>query len=119
MGGRWRYSCCFLGCCFQELFNIARSILTQLPSSFFSIQFVSVYVVHPYNSMDTTAAWKKLRFISSDRSDFHMNDNLSIADHAFTSRVLGVQLRVCKSDDQPLVFLLLDFSSALSSYSPN
>ena len=27
MGGRWPYSWCFVGCCFQDLFNIARSIL--------------------------------------------------------------------------------------------
>ena len=27
MGGRWPYSCCFVGCCLQDLFNIARSIL--------------------------------------------------------------------------------------------
>ena len=27
MGGRWLYSCCFVGCCLQDLFNIARSIL--------------------------------------------------------------------------------------------
>ena len=27
MGGRWPYSCCFTGCCFQDLFNIAHSIL--------------------------------------------------------------------------------------------
>ena len=26
-GGRWLYSCCFVGCCLQDLFNIARSIL--------------------------------------------------------------------------------------------
>ena len=26
-GGRWTYSCCFVGCCLQDLFNIARSIL--------------------------------------------------------------------------------------------
>ena len=24
MGGRWPYSCCFVGCCLQDLFNIAR-----------------------------------------------------------------------------------------------
>ena len=34
-----------------------------LPSSFFSSRLVSVHVVHPYSSIDTTAAWKKLRFI--------------------------------------------------------
>ena len=49
---------------------------------------VSVQVVHPYSSIDTTAAWKKLRFILSVRSDFHMIDSLSIAVHAFVSRVL-------------------------------
>ena len=27
MGGRWLYSCCFVGCCLQDLFNITRSIL--------------------------------------------------------------------------------------------
>ena len=30
MGGEWPYSCCFVGCCFQDLFNIAHSILVQL-----------------------------------------------------------------------------------------
>ena len=24
--GRWPHSCCFVGCCFQDLFNTARSI---------------------------------------------------------------------------------------------
>ena len=52
------------------------------------IRLVSIQVVHPYNSMDTTAAWKKLHFIFSDKSDFHMIDTLSIAVYAFTSRVL-------------------------------
>ena len=27
MGGRWPYSWCFVGCCCQDLFNIARNIL--------------------------------------------------------------------------------------------
>ena len=27
MGVRWPYSCCFVGCCLKDLFNIARSIL--------------------------------------------------------------------------------------------
>ena len=48
---------------------------------------MSVQEVHPYSSIDTTAAWKKLRFILSVRSDFHMIDSLSIAVHAFVSRV--------------------------------
>ena len=87
MDGRWPNSCCFAGFCLQELFNIACSILVQLPSSFYSIRLVSVNVVHPYSSIDTTAAWKKLRFILSVRSDFHMTDSLSIAVYAFASHV--------------------------------
>ena len=39
MGGRWQYSCCFVGWCFHNFLNID--------------------VVHPYSSMDTTAVWKK------------------------------------------------------------
>ena len=55
----------------------------QLLLSFFSVHLVSVYVVYPYCTIDTTAAWKILRFILSDNSDFHMTDSLSIAVHAF------------------------------------
>ena len=44
-------------------------------------------VVHPYSSIDMTAAWKKLHFILSVRSDFHMIDSLSIAVHDFVSCV--------------------------------
>ena len=45
--------------------------------------------MHPYSSIDTTAAWKKLSFILSIRSDFHVNDSLSIAVHAFISRIMS------------------------------
>ena len=61
MGARWPYSWCLVGCCLQDLFNIAHKILVKLPSSFFSNRLVSVRVVHPYSSIDTTAAWKKLQ----------------------------------------------------------
>ena len=60
MGSRRLYSCCFKGCCLQDLFDIACSILVPLPSSFFSIHLVSIRVVHPYGSMDPTTTWKKL-----------------------------------------------------------
>ena len=85
IGGWWPYSWCLVGCCRQDLFKIARSILVQLPSSFFSSRFVRVHVVHPYSSIDATAAWKKLRFILSVRSDFHIIDSLLIAVHAFVN----------------------------------
>ena len=87
MRSRWPFNCCFMGCCFRDLFNIAYSVLVQFPSSFLSISLVSVHVVHPYNpysKIDTTAAWKKLRFILSDKSDFYKIDDLSIAVHAST-----------------------------------
>ena len=47
-----------------------------MPSSFFYSRFVSVHIVHPYSSIDVTAAWKKLRFILSVRSDFHIIDSM-------------------------------------------
>ena len=50
MWGKWPYSHCFVEC------YLARSIHVQFLSSFFSILFVSVYVVHPYGSIDTTTA---------------------------------------------------------------
>ena len=72
IGGRWPYSWCLVGCCRQDLFKIARSILVSLPSSVFSSRFVSVHVVHPYSSIDVTAAWKKLRFILSVFKQFSL-----------------------------------------------
>ena len=83
MGGSWPYSYCFVGEYLQDLFNIACSILVQLLSSFFSSHLVSVHVVHPYSSIETTTAWKKLHFILSVMSDFHMTNSLLIAVHAF------------------------------------
>ena len=92
MRGKWLYSCCFVKCCFQDLFNIACSILVQFPSSFFSVCFVSIYVVYPYSSIDTTAAWKKSRFILSDRSDFLMIDNLLIAVNSSAGCILSLSV---------------------------
>ena len=42
-------------------------------------------MVGPYSSIDSTPAWKKLRFISFDRSDFHTTDTLSIASRVLMS----------------------------------
>ena len=88
MGGRWSYSCWFVECCFQDVFNIACSILVQLASRFFSICLVSVCVVYLYSSMSTITTWKKLHFVLSERSDFQITDSLSIAVYAFASHVL-------------------------------
>ncbi len=43
--------------------------------------------MHPYSSIDVTAAWKKLRFILSVRSDVHIIDSLLIAVFVFVSLV--------------------------------
>ena len=73
MGGRWPYSWCLVG---------------VLPPGLVQYCSQSVHVVHPYSSIDTTAVWKKLHFILSVRSDFHMTDSLLIAVHTFVSHVL-------------------------------
>ena len=49
----------------------------------FLYTFVRVQVVHPYSSIDAPIPWKKSCFILSDKSNFHMIDNLLIAVHAF------------------------------------
>ena len=60
IGGEWPYSCCFLVCCFQDLFCTARSIFVQFLSSFFSICLVSIHVMHQYSRINPIAACKKL-----------------------------------------------------------
>ena len=54
LGCKWPYSYCFVGCCFQDLFNITHTILVQFMSIFFSIRFFSVHVLHPYRSIDNS-----------------------------------------------------------------
>ena len=51
-------------------------------------QYVYVYAVRPYSRTDTTADWKKLRFLLSDRFDFHMINNQSVAVHAFARHIV-------------------------------
>ena len=126
MGGRWPYSSCFVGCYRQDLFNIALNIIVLLPSSFFSSRFVSVQVVHPYSSIDTTAVWKKLRFIFSVRFDFHMIDSLSITVHALvacrcllstTSQILTIRriLEGVRAKNLQVTLLFVDFTKAFDS----
>ena len=88
MRDRWPYNCCLVGCCFQDLFNVARSSLVQFSTSFFSRRLVNVHVVNPYSSMEASAALKKMRFILSDKFDLNVIDNRSIAVYAFASCIL-------------------------------
>ena len=41
LGGRWLYRCCFVGCCLQELFNIARRMFNNICN----INNISLYYV--------------------------------------------------------------------------
>ena len=50
--------------------------------------FIRVHVVHPYSKIDTAIAEKKSCFILSERSDFYMVNNLSMAVYAFTWHML-------------------------------
>ena len=61
--GKWPYSCCFMECCFQDLFSIAQSVPVQFLSSFFARCFVSIHMGYPYCSIDNTTAWLKSHFI--------------------------------------------------------
>ena len=88
MGVRWPYYSGLEWCFFLDLFSIARSILVQFPSSVFCMHLVSVHMAHPYRRIEINYAWKKLRFILLDKSDFHMIDNQLIAVHVFTQLVL-------------------------------
>ena len=65
----WWYSS-FVRCSFQYSFKITRSILMYFLSRLFSIYFVSVYVVKPFDSTDWVTA-------SSERFGFQISDNLS------------------------------------------
>ena len=70
----------FVQYCSQQFCVVAVKI-------FFPIRLVSIHAVHPYSSIDMTAAWKKLHFIFSVRSDFRMTDNVSIDVHTLASHV--------------------------------
>ena len=83
-----RIAAALLGVASRTCSKLLAAFLCSCRPAFFSSRLVSVYVGHLYSSIDTTSAWKKLRFILSVRSDFHMTDSLSIAVHIFASHVL-------------------------------
>ena len=51
IGGRWPYSWCLVGCCCQDLFKIAPSILVQLPSSFYFLYMIFVLSIININKI--------------------------------------------------------------------
>ena len=66
-----------------ELMNVNFCYLVFLCNSYlaFSRHFVKVQVVQPDSSANTATTWKNPCYILSERSDFHMVVNLSIAIH--------------------------------------
>ena len=84
--GKWPYSCCFVGYCFQDLYKIACTNLVQFQSSFFFKHFIEVQVIQPYN-IDMATTSKKSHSILSERY-FHMVINLLIAVNAFSMLIL-------------------------------
>ena len=68
MGGRRVIQLLFCGVLFLGLIQYSSQHSCVIAVKLFSIRLVSVHVVHPYSSIDTTAASKKLRFTLSVRS---------------------------------------------------
>ena len=64
------------------------SILILFPTSFLFICTVRNHVVHPYSNMNTGTSLKKSCYTLSDKSDFHLIDNLSISVSTFIWHVL-------------------------------
>ena len=94
MESRWPYNWCFVGVLPPGLVQNCSQHSCEVAVKLFLHTF-SVHVVHPYSSFETTTAWKKLRFILSVRSDFHMIDSLWTAVHP---KPVDIQLRI----DMPL-----------------
>ena len=68
MGGWWPYSCCFVGCCLQDLFNIARSIFEWLPSQkliWHNVMAPTNMVMDYSSSIYTDSTWHLVRYRSS------------------------------------------------------
>ena len=60
---KWLFSCCFVGCCFQDLFNI--TFLCNCRQAFFFIRLVNIHSVE----LKRPQLGKKVYFILSDRVD--------------------------------------------------
>ena len=80
--------CMDAGCCLEDLSRSVdnrddwRERVRKIP-----VIYIYIYI-YTYTRIEIITAWMNLYFISSDRSDFHMINNLSIAVHVFDSRAL-------------------------------
>ena len=111
MGGTWSYNCCFVGCCFLDLFKTIRDILLWNWSSFFSVRFISSREVHLYNSIDTATASKKPSFVLSERSDFQRQS-------VFSSVWLPMRMLTSLSVDEMLLPGYVNWSTNFIAFHP-
>lgn len=77
-----------VGCCCQDLFSMAQSILQYVPPNLSSNCFVRIHVVDPYTRTDSTMALKKFLFKEPDNQDLQIIVNLSRALQASATLVL-------------------------------
>ena len=68
--------CVFVRCYVQNLIKKVRTNLVWFSLSLFSKAFVEVQVVQPDSITDKAKSLKNPIFISSERSNFHIMDNL-------------------------------------------
>ena len=86
MGGKWSYSCSFVGCSFQDLNKLARSILVLFPLAFSPrVSFESRWCIQTVVLIRPQVRRNSVLFY--ERSDFPMIP-ISLAVHAFSIRML-------------------------------
>ena len=71
------------------LCDVASSRICLKEQVAFYMHFVSFQGVHLYSSICTATAWEKTLFILSDWSNFLMINNMSMAVHAFSRRMMS------------------------------
>ena len=79
MGTKWPHSCCFVGCCFPDLFKTARSIIY---CSFLAFMWCIHTIVLTQSQLE------KIRFILLYRSDFYIIVNQLKAFYTFARGML-------------------------------
>ena len=92
MGGKWPYSCNFVGCCFQDLFKTVCSILVFFPSNFFSRHFIKVQVVQPYIITDNYSLEDKVPMLPT-LILFYKKEHLHCAYHMLFTKIIFVWLK--------------------------
>ena len=78
IGGKWPYSFFIVGCCVLDFLKITHSILVYFLCSFFSPSASSKFIYCTKTRILTRSQLSRIPiFILSERSDFHMIDNIS------------------------------------------